>query len=145
MIALKIIRNKSVEVGLLFEGFKNFGSALGLLVLTAIAVFVGLIFFIIPGIILALGLSQVFYILADNPNMPIIDVMKKSYEMMKGYKTKYFLLGVVFALLSIASLLTLGLAFIWLIPVMAVASAKFYTLINKDEKEGLEIEDNLIL
>lgn len=142
IITLNIVRNRAVSVGALFDGFNNFAAAFGLLILTTIVVILGFILFIIPGVILALGLSQVFNVLADNPKMPIIDVMKKSYEMMKGYKVTYFLMSLVFVLMMIATVFTLGLGLIWVVPVITVAHAKFYTVINNDE--GLSIEDNLI-
>ena len=144
IIALSIVRRRDTSVSVLFDGFNNFASAVGVLLLTGIVVVVGFICFVIPGIILALGLSQVFNVLADNPNMSVVDVLKKSYEMMKGYKGTYFVLNLVFGLLAVATIITLGLGLIWLIPIMSIAHAKFYTLINDQENEGFSIEDNLI-
>ena len=143
-ITLGIVRNKEVNVSMLFDGFNNFGSALGLLVLTTIVILIGFLLFIIPGIILAIGLSQVFYILADNPNMSVVDIMKKSFEMMKGYKTKWFVMQLVFGLMILACIFTLGLGLFWVVPVITVGASKFYTLINAEEGDGLSIEDNLI-
>lgn len=145
IFTLNLVRRKTINVNMMFEGFNNFLPALGVFLLTTFIVILGLIFFIIPGIILGLGLSQSFFILADNPNMPIMDVLKKSFEMMKGYKTKYFMMSLVFGLMMMASILTLGLALFWIIPVAGVSLTKFYTLINDSEGEELSIEDNLIL
>jgi len=144
-VALSIVRNKTANFNLLFDGFNYFGKTLGLFILITLATMVGMIFFIIPGIILALGLSQSFYILADNPEMPIVDIMKKSYNMMKGYKVTYFIINFLFGLMAIASIITLGLALLWIIPIASIANAKFYTLINEDEDREFKMEDNLIM
>ena len=77
MFFLKVSRNQQVEVVNIFDGFKNFGNAIGLYLLMAIIVAIGLIFLIIPGIIIGIALSQSYRILIDEPKLGIIDSMKK--------------------------------------------------------------------
>lgn len=41
---------------------------------------------VIPAVIFYYMFSQIFYLLADNPQIGAVEVLKKSAEMMKGYK-----------------------------------------------------------
>ncbi|MEJ6787489.1 MAG: DUF975 family protein [Bacteroidota bacterium] len=52
--------------------------------------------------------------------------MEKSEAMMNGNQVKYFLLGLIFMLLSFACVLTLGIGFLFLLPVMQITLANFY-------------------
>jgi uncharacterized membrane protein len=86
----------------------------------------GIVFLIIPGIIIALGLSQTFYIIAENPETDGIKALQQSWNMMKGYKTTYFMLCLRYFLLSILCVLTLGFGFLLLAPYIQVTNANFY-------------------
>ena len=115
-----------------FDGFKNFGTALATYLLSAVAIMIGILLFVIPGIILGLGLSLSMYIISDDPEIGAYDALKKSWEMMKGYKVKYFGLGLLFFGLAILCVLTLGIGFLWLIPFTQVTLVKFYQDVKTD-------------
>ena len=89
--------------------------------------------FVIPGIILALAYAMVPYLVVDT-ELSGIDTLKKSREMMKGYKGDYF----VFMLSFIGWLLlvpfTLGILMIWLYPYMEVAEAIYYDKLKEKTK-----------
>ena len=93
--------------------------------LTTIIIGVGLVFFIIPGIILALAYTFVFYIIVDSDTTGI-DAMKKSREMMKGYKWDFFAFILSFIGWVILSIFTLFILWVWLMPYMTVACALYY-------------------
>ncbi|MDK0619245.1 DUF975 family protein, partial [Clostridium perfringens] len=80
----------------LFSQFKIFFKALGLFILMGIAIILGTLFFIIPGIIVALMFSQAFYILAENPNKGIFECLEESSNLMHGYKWELFVLQLSF-------------------------------------------------
>lgn len=75
--ALSIVRKQATEITLIFEGFKHFLKAFVAYFLIVILVVVGLILLIVPGIIVALMISQTFYILADDEQIGVVDAMKK--------------------------------------------------------------------
>ena len=81
---------------------------------------------IIPGIIAALGYSQVYLVKLDNPEMGDFDAIKKSKELMKGHKWEFFLLGLSFIGWMILGIFTLGILYLWLIPYMSVTMCNFY-------------------
>lgn len=99
-------------------------------ILVSIVVGVGYILLIVPGIILAFGLSQTMYIILDNPKIGTIDAMKQSYEMMKGCKMEYFVLSLSFMGWVILGIFTFGILYLWLIPYMSIAQANFYNKVK---------------
>lgn len=131
---MNLVRENGPDMNNLFEGFQHFGSSLGLYILQMILFFIGFILFIIPGVILAIGLSQSFFILADNPEMSPIDVMRESWELMKGNKADFFVLCLRFLPWIILSILTLGIGFIFLAPYMYATFANYYDNIRGDFK-----------
>lgn len=130
IFAKNISRGEEARLEQIFDGFKHFGTALATNLLVAVAVIIGMLFFIIPGIILALGLSQSMFIISDDREIGAYDALRKSWEMMKGYKTKFFGLGLLFFGLALLSALTLFIGLFWLIPFMQVTLVKFYDDVN---------------
>lgn len=123
---LTFTRGGTAEVGMLFAGFKNFGNALVAYLLTSIFVLLWSLLLIVPGIIAALAYSQTMYLLADDPQLGGLDAMRKSKEMMRGYKWKLFCLGLRFLGWQLLCLLTLGIGYLWLAPYIYGANARFY-------------------
>lgn len=93
---LNIFRNKEVDYSQLFCGFERILKTVGLYIYTSIFIFLWTLLFIVPGIIAAIRYSQAYYILADNPDMPITEIVNESKRMMSTNKAKYFCLGLSF-------------------------------------------------
>lgn len=110
----------------LFSQFKIFFKALGLFILMGIAIILGTLFFIIPGIIVALMFSQAFYILAENPNKGIFECLEESSNLMHGYKWELFALQLSFIGWELLAVLTFGIASLWINPYQKVTEANFY-------------------
>lgn len=131
---LDFIRGNELKVGKLFDGYKDcirIGIAFFLYFLV---VLVGVIFFIVPGIIFAMMFAQVPYILRDDENIGVIDALKKSANMMKGHKMQLFLLYLSFIGWAILAILTLGIGYLFLFPYMYTTVAHYY--------EDLKLESN---
>ena len=124
--SLSISRNQDAKLEQIFQGFKNFGTALGAYVLSSLFIFLWTLLLIIPGIIAAISYSMTFYILADDNSIGAMDAIDKSKKMMDGYKWKSFCLGLRFFGWSLLCILTLGIGFLWLMPYAQVSMAKFY-------------------
>jgi uncharacterized membrane protein len=88
MWSLNVVRGQELSMERLFEGFKNFIPPMVASLLMSASIVIGMIFFIIPGIIIALGLSQTFYILAEQPRKDGLDALQESWNLMKGHKRK---------------------------------------------------------
>ena len=76
-----------------------------------------------------------YYIMNDNPYIKPIEAINKSKAMMKGYKGKYFLLGLSFIGWYLLGILTLGIGYIWLTPYVGLSTANFYE--NLKQNQGL--------
>ena len=94
-------------------------------ILVAILVSLASLLFVIPGIILALAYAMVTYLVVDT-DLSSVDAMKKSREMIKGYKWDYFVFGLSFIGWIILVPFTLGILAIWLVPYMQVAETIYY-------------------
>jgi len=142
---IKISRDESVDLNNIFDGFKNFGNAIGAYILILIVVCLGLILLIVPGIISALALSQTYRIMKDNPTMGITDAMQKSHEMMKGHRGDYFLFNLSFIGWAFLCIFTLGLGFLILAPYVSTSNAIYYNyLVGYQDKQIDEIGSELL-
>lgn len=128
IFSLSLSRGQEAKFEQIFQGFNNFGTALGTYLLMALFVFLWSLLLIVPGIIAALSYAMAFYILADDNEKTVkaMEAIDKSKVIMYGYKWKLFCLGLRFFLLALLCILTLGIGFLWLMPYMQVSMAKFY-------------------
>lgn len=126
-----ISRGKQSEAGDVFEGFKRFLPATGAYLLIMLLSFIGFLLLIIPGIMLWAGLSQTFFIMNDEPELKVTEAMRKSWDMMDGYKVDYFLLVIRFIPWIILSVFTLFIGLIWLIPYMYTTLAKYHDTVKR--------------
>ena len=124
--SLAIANQEDYSYNQIFTGFKYFFKALFLFLLFNILFLIAFICLIIPGIIIALMFSQIFYIIADDPETGVIEAFKKSASLMKNKKLQLFGLGMRYFGLFILGVFTLGIWWLWLIPQAYVSFAIFY-------------------
>ena len=110
----------------LWYGFNNILKAIGVTLLVGIIVSIGTILLIIPGIILSFMYSQVYYIMAENPEMSIIDCLKESSRIMKGHKMDLFVLELSFLGWVILMGITFGIAGLYVLPYYSATLTNFY-------------------
>lgn len=134
LFILSVSRGQEAEIEQLFKGFERFAVALVAMLLMMLLIGLGMLLLIVPGIILAIGYSMTFFILVDNPNLTAVEAMKKSRELMYGYKWKFFCLNLRFIGWFLLVIITLGIASLWVSPYLYVSYAKFYDdlLTNKN-------------
>ncbi|MCR5186886.1 MAG: DUF975 family protein [Clostridia bacterium] len=133
---LKISRGEDVKIEELWSKGKLLPKAIVVGIIRSVVVFVGCLAFIIPGIILSFGYTLTTYLLIDNPDMEILDVLKNSRTMMKGNKWRYFCLVISFIGWFLLLIPTFGLLSLWLLPYVDVACCAFYN--NLIGKGGVE-------
>lgn len=123
---LDFVRTGKFDANTIIETIKK--KWLNILIAEAIAyvlIFVGSLLFVIPGIIAIFCYAFVGYVVIDN-DISGIDALKKSREMIKGYKWDYFVFGLSFIGWALLVPFTLGLLLIWLLPYMLTAMAIYY-------------------
>lgn len=109
--------------------------------LMGVIVVVGCLLLFVPGIIAACGLVIVPFILKEEPELGIVDVMKKSWAMMKGHKMQAFLLELSFIGWMLLGIITLGIGLLWVEPYMISAIGLFYEDVKAEYVEVPEIAE----
>ena len=123
---LNLIRNEDISYGRLFDGYKDFVRVFLAGFLTLLAIIIGCIFLIVPGIIAALMFAQTEFILKDDKEISAVDAMMKSMHMMKGHKGELFGLMLSFIGWLILCCMTLGIGFLFLAPYFNSTMAHYY-------------------
>lgn len=131
---LNFVRTGKFEFSDIIDCFKEkWLNILVATVLMGLIVFACSLLFVIPGIIMALAYGMVSYVVIDT-DLSGVDSLKKSREMMKGYKWNYFVFGLSFIGWILLVPFTFGLLLIWLFPYMTVADALYYEELKKISK-----------
>lgn len=138
---LKLIRGENPQLENLFDYFKYIKKGVSMVLLRGIFIFLQLLLFFIPGIIAIYRYALMPYILADDPDMAVMDAMEQSKKMMLGNKMKLFHLHITFIGWILLSALTCGIGFLWVRPYMKAAEALFYenvkfSFINSSSKSS---------
>lgn len=130
---LKYVRKEQVDYDEIFKHYSKFFPIflLGLLMY----IFIGLwsLLFVIPGIIAAISYSQAMFIMIDGEEEPDACI-KKSKEMMYGYKLDYSVFMLSFFGWYLLCALTLGIALVYVAPYVSVSQALYYEELKKITK-----------
>jgi uncharacterized membrane protein len=131
LYCLEVYKGKEVNWLMIFSRFNGFKPVIFMLIYSII-VFLGLILLVVPGIILGLMYSQVFFILADDPDVGVIEAFNMSSRMMKNNMWQLFMLNLEALLYFIAGVFTLLIWWVWLLPRYSVALAGFYEALKNE-------------
>jgi uncharacterized membrane protein len=102
---------------------------LGAHILTVIVVALGFIAFIVPGIILAVGLGFVPYLVVERGLGPI-EAMKESWRITKGHKWQLFLLLLALLGINLLGALALVVGIFVAVPVTMIAFTHAYRTLS---------------
>lgn len=127
---LNLMNRTNPGFGDLFSKFDMFWKGFVMQFLMGLFIFLWSLLFIIPGIVAAYRYAMTPYILLENPEMPVMDAIRRSKEMMDGNKGRLFCLDISFIGWWLLCILTCGLGLLWLRPYMCAASAAFYNEIS---------------
>lgn len=133
IFTLAFLNEESLEFKKIFSGFKFYFKALFASVIYLVVVLIGFVLFIIPGIVFAMMFSQVYFIIADNPEVGVIEAFKQSKAMMHGHKWQFFKLSLRYAFYFLLGIFTLFIWWLWLIPQNYISFGLFYKNISKKE------------
>jgi len=124
-IALKIVDNKKAEYkDLFFLNWKLLFVYIIADLVRTIAIIVGLLLLIIPGIIIAIKLQFIDYLIVDKKMG--FESFNKSWEMTKGVKWNLFVFGILLAFINILGFLALIAGLFITLPLSLVATAFVY-------------------
>lgn len=129
---LKFIKGETPEINDIFSIIKkHWWIILEVSIIVSLLTTLGTLLLIIPGIIISLGLSLCNYIIVDNSELSAMEVIKKSWAMMKGHKGEYLVYELSF--LGWILLCIFIFPVYYVIPYMNVTFALFYEQLRKNE------------
>ena len=106
-------------------------------ILTTVIITLCTLLFVIPGIIMSFAYTMVTFIVIDTDTSGS-DSLRKSREMMKGYKMDYFIFQLSFIGWHILAVFTLGILYIWLVPYITVAETIYYDKLKEKSAKILK-------
>ncbi len=124
-VCLMTAREEQIAFRDIFEAFGFWVKAVLLMLVQGIIILLGTLCFIIPGIILSLDYSQTTFVLIDNPDMGIFEILRRSRKMMAGHKVEYFVLGLSYILWNMLTAV-IGVVSVFVLPYMNVGYALYY-------------------
>ena len=121
-----LAQGKDMQVSDLFSQFHLFGKALGLRIVMNLFIGLWSLLFMIPGIMAAYRYGMAPDIMAENPDVGIMEAIELSKQMMMGNKFRLFCLQWSFFGWMLVGVLTFGIGLLWVNPYMEAATAVFY-------------------
>lgn len=135
---VQIYRGQTPAIETYFDGFRTYLPTLVAFLLVGAIVCVGFALLIIPGIVAALGLSQVFYILQDQPELGVEGAVWESWRLTwtNGNMWKVFGMVLLCALVALGGLLALGVGLFVAVPLVFVMQAGLYEELRQNDAQG---------
>lgn len=129
---LDLVDGSKLNVGSLFSRFRQAKTAVWANILVAVRILVGLILFVIPGIVMMYSYAMVNFVMAEHPEYTAKEALAESRRIMRGNRWKLFCLELSFIGWMFLSALTFGIALIWVVPYQNAAIASFYREASAD-------------
>ena len=123
---LNLIKGKETRFELLFEGFKPLVTVLLSYAIITVLTVVGLVLLVIPGIVVALGFSMTYYIIAEDPEISFQAALEQSWKLTDGYKMELLELNLRFIPWYLLGVLCLIVGVLAVIPWYNTTLALYY-------------------
>ena len=133
-VMFRLIDNEHVEVVDLFNNVRPFFSYFVAYFLYAIAVVLGTLLFVIPGIFIAIRFQFYPYFVLDGTHSSIL-ALQKSYYLTENLTLDLFLFGLSVISLNIAGVFFLGIGIIFTYPLTTMATAMIYQSLRSESKQ----------
>ena len=128
---LSLARRETPTYETMYDGFRDFKRAFITYILQGVYIILRTLLLIVPGIIATLNYALVNFILLDDPTITSNEAILKSKKMMYGHRKQLFYMNLIFLGLIIASIFTLFIGLLWLLPYMYVSYSIFYEGVKK--------------
>ena len=126
--------NNTFTLGALFRGYPDFLRIFATNLVVAVYILFWLLLFIVPAFVKAYSYAMVNFILLDDPQIEGNAAINRSKKMMNGHKWQLFKLDIPFILLILLGILTLGIAWLWILPWWNTSRAAFYEELRLENK-----------
>jgi hypothetical protein len=126
---IAVTKGERPEVAMLFET-DGLGPYVLASILFGIAVAIGIVLCVIPGIIIAVIYHFYGYVLVENPSTGVIDSLKRSADITSGHRWELFGLFIVLILINIVGLIACLVGVLFTAGISAVAVAYAYRTLS---------------
>ena len=134
-VFLKAARQEKFKIGDMFAVFtRNYWNAVGAGLVVGLIIIGGLILLIVPGIIFAIRLSFVQYLIIDR-KMPLGEAISTSWKMTKGRSWTIFGMALLAILIAIAGLIVIGIGVFFSMVWISASFAVLYASVEKAKKK----------
>jgi len=128
-VALAAARGEEFQFARFFSGFDRLLPGILVSIVMYLGVFVGMLFLIIPGIVIALGWSMVVPLIADSTS-GLREMLSESWNATKGQRGQLFLFYLACCGVALLGLLALGVGILVAFPVIMIAMAEVYMCVT---------------
>ena len=115
----------------LLNGLSIAGKVIGCQLLMAVKIFLWSLLFLIPGLIAAYRYRFAIYNIIENPDMSIGEAIALSCRQTEGWKMELFILDCSFLPWHFLTVLTGGIAGVWVRPYVYLSDMGYYEMICK--------------
>ena len=143
-VCFKVCSNQEVFVKDLFYRSRLLLNYIVMSILQWIAVAIGLVLLVIPGLIVAARLGLAAYPLVDKELGPI-ESLKRSWVLVKGCTWRVFFFLIVLTLIDIAGFLVFIVGILFTLPMTVIACVLLYRQLERQtfETELVKVDENL--
>ncbi|MDP1710613.1 MAG: DUF975 family protein [candidate division WWE3 bacterium] len=135
VICLKFLDGQKPTLSNLFPLGRKLGKCFAASLLAGLAVFFGLLLFIVPGVILGIMFGFSIYLILDR-DRGVFEALSESARITKGARLNLFLFNLVLFGVILLGAIPLGLGLLWAVPTGLVASAYVYRSLLSQEYAG---------
>jgi len=124
---LNLINRREARFSDLFSQFHRLGTGFGMQFMMSLLIMLWTLLLIIPGIIAVYSYAMTPYLMAEFPELRVMDAIRESKRLMRGNKWRLFCLQFSFIgweLLAVFTPLTIG--YFWVNPYRQAADVAFY-------------------
>lgn len=122
----RLVKGQEVRFGLLFGQFHRLWTGFCMNIVVSFFIFLWSLLLVIPGIIAAYRYAMVPYLMAEFPDLGVMDAMDESKRLMAGNKWRLFCLQLSFIGWELLAAVTCGIGGLWVTPYVQAATAAFY-------------------
>ncbi len=139
-IAVRVARGERIEIGTLFSGGSALLSMFGAMLLYLVVVTLGLVALVVPGIVLAAGLSLYPYFVAEHGLGPVA-ALEASWKATTGARGRLFLLELALVVVVGLSALVLCVGVLFGMGMLACANALVFLRMTGTDPARPRLDD----
>lgn len=125
MIGLRMANREEINTSMLFAHYDKFLPLVGLQIVITIAVMIGLMLLVLPGLYLAYAVLFAIPLMVEK-DMGIVEAFETSRKAVTHHWFKFFGLWLVMGVIMVVSILPLGIGLFWTTPMLMLLIGLLY-------------------